>query len=111
MVQLVGKADRKTAWELLEHLLTVVPYRIHTILTNNGIQFADQSRNWNTAWSRQMRFDMICEANGIEHRLTKPNHPWTNGRVARMNRTIKEATVKRSSTTITTSCVCTWPTS
>jgi transposase InsO family protein len=32
---------------------------------------------------------------GIEHRLTKPNHPWTNGQVERMNRTIKEATVKR----------------
>ncbi len=44
-----------------------------------GIQFADQPRNRNTAWSRQMRFDMICEANNIEHRLTKPNHPWTNG--------------------------------
>ena len=42
-----------------------------------------------------MRFDMICQANGIEHRLTKPNHPWTNGQVERMNRTIKEATVKR----------------
>ena len=41
-----------------------------------------------------MRFDMICEANGIEHRLTKPNHPWTNGQVERMNRTIKDATVK-----------------
>ena len=32
-----------------------------------------------------MRFDMICEANGIEHRLTEPNHPWTNGQVERMN--------------------------
>jgi len=32
---------------------------------------------------------------GIEHRLTKPNHPWTNGQVERMNRTIKDATVKR----------------
>ena len=41
-----------------------------------------------------MRFDMICEANGIEHRLTKPNHPWTNGPLERMNRTIKDATVK-----------------
>lgn len=48
-----------------------------------------------TAWSRPMRFDMICEAHGIEHRLTKPNHPWSNGQVERMNRTIKEATVKR----------------
>lgn len=60
-----------------------------------GIQFAEQPLNRGTAWSRSMRFDMICEANGIEHRLTKPNRPWTNGQVERMNRTIKEATVKR----------------
>ncbi len=95
VAQLVQKADRKTAWEFLELLLDAVPYRIHTILTDNGIQFAEQPRNRNTAYSRQMRFDMICEANGIEHRLTKPNHPWTNGQVERMNRTIKDATVKR----------------
>jgi hypothetical protein len=76
-------------------LLDAVPYRIHTILTDNGIQFAEQPRNRNTIISRPMRFDMICEANGIEHRLTKPNHPWTNGQVERMNRTIKDATVKR----------------
>jgi transposase InsO family protein len=38
---------------------------------------------------------MRCRENGIEHRLTKPNHPWTNGQVERMNRTLKEATVKR----------------
>jgi transposase InsO family protein len=38
---------------------------------------------------------MICEANGIEHRLTKPNHPWTNGQAERMNCTIKDATTKR----------------
>ena len=72
-----------------------MPYLIHTILTDNGIQFADQPRNRNTAYSRPMRFDLICKANGIEHRLTKPNHPWTHGQVERMNRTIKEATVKR----------------
>ncbi|MDB6096909.1 MAG: integrase catalytic subunit, partial [Francisellaceae bacterium] len=31
----------------------------------------------------------------IEHRLTKISHPWTNGQVERMNRTLKEATVQR----------------
>jgi transposase InsO family protein len=36
-----------------------------------------------------------CEQNNIEHRLTQPGHPWTNGQVERMNRTLKEATVKR----------------
>jgi hypothetical protein len=31
----------------------------------------------------------------IDHRLTKPRHPWTNGQVERMNRTLKKATVTR----------------
>jgi len=91
----VEKADRKTAWEFFELLLKAIRYRIHTILTDNGIQFAEQPRYRNNAYSRQMRFDMIGGINGIEHRLTKPNHPWINGQVERINRTIKEATVKR----------------
>ncbi len=95
VAQLVATADRKTAWEFAQYMLEAVPYQVHTILTDNGIQFAEQPLNRNTIYSRPMRIDMICEANGIEHRLTKPNHPWTNGQVERMNRTIKDATVKR----------------
>lgn len=108
VTQIVDKADRKTAWEFLQRMLEAVSYQVHTILTDRaigtplvrvttarGIQFAEQPGNRNTIYSRPIRFDMICEANGIEHRLTKPNHPWTNGQVERMNRTIKDATVKR----------------
>jgi len=95
VARLYEEATRPTACQFLEELLRVVPYRIHTLLTDNGIQFAEQPRNRNTILSRASRFDMICEANGIEHRLTKPNHPWTNGQVERMNRTIKDATTKR----------------
>ena len=40
-------------------------------------------------------FEYACALNDIDHRLTKPKHPWTNGQVERMNRTIKDATVKR----------------
>lgn len=40
-------------------------------------------------------FDMRCQENGIEHRLTKIKHPCTNGQVERVNRTIKELTVQR----------------
>ena len=48
-------------------------------------------------WDRHAAhiFGRVCRENGIEHRLTRINHPWTNGQVERMNRTIKEATVKR----------------
>lgn len=42
-----------------------------------------------------MHFKMICEAKGIDHRQTKPNHPWTYAQLERMNRTIKDVTVKR----------------
>lgn len=44
---------------------------------------------------RPSRFDQICREHGIKHRLTKPNQPWTNGYVVWMNRSIKNATVKR----------------
>lgn len=62
--------------------------------TRHGKEFAEQPRNRNTIYSRPMRFGMICATNGIEHRLTKPKYPWMNGQVERMNRTIKDATVK-----------------
>ena len=44
---------------------------------------------------RAHSFEYACAQNYIDHRLTKPRHPWINGQVERMNRTLKEATVKR----------------
>lgn len=96
-VQLVTKANRVTASAFLVALIEAVPYLIHTVLTDNGIQFTFPPRyaDGPTAAYIKHMFDMRCEENGIEHRLTKIKHPWTNGQVERMNRTIKEATVKR----------------
>ncbi|MBT9445630.1 MAG: transposase [Hyphomonadaceae bacterium] len=37
----------------------------------------------------------VCRCHGIEHRFTKPNDPWTNGRVERAKRIFKEASVRR----------------
>ena len=94
---LVARTTTEAAVAFLDALVTAVPYRIHTILSDNGIQFADlpKHRKGFTARLHGHPFDRACEANGIEHRLTKPNHPWTNDQAERMNRTIKEATVKR----------------
>lgn len=96
-VQLVEKATRVTASAFLVALIEAVPYKIHTVLTDNGIQFRYPPRYANGPTARYMThmFDMRCRENGIEHRCTKINHPWTNGQVERMNRTIKDATVKR----------------
>ena len=56
------QADRPTAVAFLEALIAATPYRLHTILTDNGIQFADRPRNRNgwTARYRGRRFDQIC---------------------------------------------------
>ena len=96
-VQLVEKANRVTASAFLVALIEAVPYKIHTVLTDNGIQFGYPPRYANGPTARYMThmFDMRCRENGIEHRFTKINHPWTNGQVERMNSTIKDATVKR----------------
>ena len=95
--QLVEKATRVTASAFLEALIAAVPYKIHTVLTDNGIQFRFPPRYAHGPTARYIThmFDMRCRENGIEHRFTKINHPWTNGQVERMNRTIKEATVSR----------------
>lgn len=79
--------------EFLDALVEVVPYRLHTVPTDNGTQFADlpKNRKGPAAMMRGHPFDRACARHGIEHRLTKPNHPWTNGQVERMNRTIKDA--------------------
>lgn len=84
-----GKMD---AAQFLRNLIKIVPYKIHTILTDNGIQFTNRAID---RYAGVHIFDRVCRENGIEHRLTKISHPWTNGQVERMNRTLKEATVKR----------------
>ena len=96
-VQLVKKTGRTSASAFLEALIAAVPYKIHTVLTDNGIQFTFPPRYAGGPTAKYMThmFDMRCRENGIDHRLTKIKHPWTNGQVERMNRTIKEATVKR----------------
>jgi transposase-like protein len=78
------------AAEFLRNLIKAVPYKIHKILTDNGIQFTNHDHHKN-AFTHI--FERVCNEHQIEHRKTKIKHPWTNGQVERMNRTLKEATV------------------
>ena len=105
-VELHEKAPTAISKEFLLRLIAAVPYRIHTVLTDNGIQFTTPGAGGsavplikeaiaNGEIFRAHAFEYTCAKNDIEHRTTKPKHPWTNGQVERMNRTIKDATVKR----------------
>jgi transposase-like protein len=91
-VELLPQYGKMEAAQFLRNLIAHVPYKIHTILTDNGIQFTNRKKD-QLAFTHI--FDRVCYEHSIEHRLTKVGHPWTNGQVERMNRTIKEATVKK----------------
>jgi transposase InsO family protein len=105
-VELHQKATRRVAGDFLRHLIAAVPYKVHTVLTDNGTHFTDPTGDgWTPNDIKEMlarkerflchSFELACAQLDVDHRLTKPRHPWTNGQVERMNRTIKEATVKR----------------
>jgi transposase InsO family protein len=105
-VELHEKATRRVAGSFLRALIAAVPYKVHTVLTDNGTHFTEPGGNaWTPDEIKQMlarkqlfrahSFELACAQNDVEHRLTKPRHPWTNGQVERMNRTLKEATVQR----------------
>jgi transposase InsO family protein len=104
--ELHERATRRVAADFLRTLVAIVPYKIHTVLTDNGTHFVDttpvsasvakrETEGEQPTFFRMHAFEWACEQNAIEHRLTRPAHPWTNGQVERMNRTLKEATVKR----------------
>jgi transposase InsO family protein len=105
-VELHEKVARRTAADFLRHLIAAVPYKVHTVLTDNGTHFTTPGNTASATpdiqaaikagepvWAHA--FEYACAQCDIDHRLTKPKHPWTNGQVERMNRTLKDATVKR----------------
>ena len=74
------------------HLRRAPPPPHPTVLTDNGIAF---TKNASTKWDAMRHpFDRACDEHGIQRRLTKPCHPWTNGQAERMNRSVKDATTK-----------------
>jgi transposase InsO family protein len=89
-------ATKMNGAAFLRQVVAAFPYAIHTVLTDNGMAFADLPRYRDGPTARWMGhiFDRVCREHGIEHKLTKPYPPWTNGQAERMNRTVKEATVK-----------------
>src|SRR6266567_3135439 len=65
-------------------VVKAVPYKIHTVLTDNGIQFRLPPRQANAPNAPYMtHMFALRREHGIEHRFTKINHPWTNGQVER----------------------------
>lgn len=90
------RRDAATAAGFLKRFLVDFPQPVHTILTDNGSEFTDRfavdmKDKPRDRPSGRHPFDRICAGHGIQHRLTRPYRPQTNGLVERFNRRIAEA--------------------
>lgn len=88
-----GKTSANTQ-RFLKALHKAAPFHIRTILTDNGNAFTDCfiTRGARTP-SGQHLFGQLRHELGIEHRLTRPKHPQTNGMVERFNGHIADNTL------------------
>ncbi len=91
--------DAKTsenAEDFMNKCLDFFPFSISHILTDNGFEFTNKLIKSKTGHycKKPSKLDVVCEVNNIEHRLTKPSTPKTNGMVERANGTIKNNTIK-----------------
>jgi transposase InsO family protein len=85
-VRILPVKTAANARRFLRDLHRSCPIRITKILTDNGKEFTDRlfaSRA--RAASGSHEFDQLCAELGIEHRLTPPKSPQTNGMVERFN--------------------------
>ncbi len=79
----------------IDRCIEFFPMKIPHILTDNGLEFTNRlikSKTGNLC-QKPSKMDIKCTENNIEHRLTKPSTPKTNGMVERVNATIKNNTI------------------
>ncbi len=95
-IKIYDNKSAKSAEDFLENITNFYPFKINKILTDNGKEFTDKFRpNTDFKPTGKHIFDQKCKKHKIEHRLTKPRTPKTNGMVERMNRRIEDKVLKK----------------
>jgi transposase InsO family protein len=89
-IKIYADQSEDSAVSFLEQLHAAAPMKIVKVLTDNGAQFTDRFTSKTKQPTGQHHFDVRCKALGIQHRLSPPRHPQTNGMVERFNGRIAE---------------------
>jgi len=72
----------ETAAAFLRQVAGGSPVRIARVLTDNGKEYTHHRR------TEKHPFEIAAREMGIEHRLTRVRHPWTNGHAERFHATL-----------------------
>ena len=89
-MHIYANQNEKSSTDFLRRVYRQCPVTIQKLLTDNGSQFTDRFRTSDKHPSGQHVFDIECQQLNIEHRLSPPRHPQTNGMVERFNGRISE---------------------
>ena len=90
-VHIYNTKTAANARRFLRDLARACPLRIRTLLTDNGKEFTDRLFGLRKRGATgQHEFDQLCKTLDIEHRLTPPKSPQTNGMVERFNGRIED---------------------
>lgn len=84
--------------DFMDKCLAFFPFGITHVLTDNGLELTKRllkSKTGNPC-EKLSKMDLKCAKNNIEHRLTAPSTPKTNGMVERANGTIKTNTILKT---------------
>src|SRR3546814_18888018 len=84
--ELHERATRRTAADFLHRLIEALPYKIHTVLTDNGTQFTPPGKQRSATAEiraaieaaelfRAHAFQLPCPQPAIAHRPNTTNHP------------------------------------
>jgi transposase InsO family protein len=85
-----GDQSERSSVDFLRRVHMAAPFKINKLLTDNGTQFTDRFTSKDKQPTGNHAFDEQCKSLNIEHRLSPPRHPQTNGMVERFNGRISE---------------------
>jgi len=77
-----------TAADFLQRVLEKLPYEVHTILTDRGIQFKPWAPHFLPG---EPSFDDVCQTYRAKRKLLEPAHCWTKKQVEHMTHKFEEA--------------------